>query len=198
MLFDRFESLIQRLIEGSFERIFGTEASHPVEQPGPASDAQPWEQQRDYATGGLIEDKQGAIDPTRELKRSAASQESAEGSLPEIVLVLNGRQHISMRKAVIRIGRHLENDIVVDSPDVSRHHAQISWRNGRTLLYDLSSRSGVQLNGQQIDEAMLQNGDVIRIGHMSIVFSVEDSGPVAPSYASPESPTSVLKQPGRG
>jgi ABC transport system ATP-binding/permease protein len=48
-----------------------------------------------------------------------------------------------------RIGRDLQNDIVVDDPLVSRFHAELRARSdGRRELVDLGSRNGTFVNGR--------------------------------------------------
>ena len=55
------------------------------------------------------------------------------------------------------------NDIIIHSPRVSHHHARIIRKDGITTIYDTGSTNGIFLNGQQIDSAEINNGDVISI-----------------------------------
>ncbi|MCP4415686.1 MAG: DUF3662 domain-containing protein, partial [Chloroflexi bacterium] len=55
-------------------------------------------------------------------------------------LIVDGQRHLPLTKPLIHLGRNMDNDIVLDAPTVSRQHAQIRWRYGRFVLYDLSSR----------------------------------------------------------
>lgn len=63
------------------------------------------------------------------------------------------------------IGRHVENDIVLPSQLVSRRHAHV-WFEGEALrVQDLESSNGIEVNGQSVETAALQEGDSLRIGN---------------------------------
>lgn len=75
---------------------------------------------------------------------------------------------------VTRIGRLPDNDIVLDHGRVSRRHAVIVHNGLCYVIRDLLSANGVYLGGQRIEErAALADGDVIRIGRIELVFSLE-------------------------
>lgn len=84
--------------------------------------------------------------------------------------LIYGTKHISLDRPAISIGRHLENDLVIDSKDVSRRHAQIRWRQGRFVIHDLGSKAGIRKNGITIREGVLRPGDVISIGASSYIY----------------------------
>ena len=85
-------------------------------------------------------------------------------------LIVNGKRHITLDKPIISIGRQMQNDIVLDEPSVSRQHAQIRWRFGRFILNDLGSSSGTFVNREQIQEVVLQAGDVILLGNAALIY----------------------------
>lgn len=85
-------------------------------------------------------------------------------------LIVDGRTHVPLDKPLITIGRHVENDVVLDSAVVSRKHAQIRWRYGRFILYDVGSRLGTQVNEQPITECALRPGDVILVGNVALIY----------------------------
>ena len=84
-------------------------------------------------------------------------------------VVVEGR-HISLDRPVITIGRRADNDIVLEAPAVSRQHAQLRWRYGRFVIYDLGSRAGTIVNGQAITEWALQPGDIIVLNNISLIY----------------------------
>ena len=88
-------------------------------------------------------------------------------------LIINGKRHITLDKPIISIGRQLNNDIVLDERTVSRLHAQIRWRYGRFILFDLGSSVGTLVNGEPIHECVLHAGDVLRLGSATIIFGKE-------------------------
>jgi hypothetical protein len=94
-------------------------------------------------------------------------------------LIIQGRRHVPLDRPVINLGRRVDNDIVIDSPAVSRQHAQLRWRYGRFVLYDLGSRAGTTVNGVPITEAALQPGDLISLSDVTLIYGeglAEDNG----------------------
>jgi hypothetical protein len=90
-------------------------------------------------------------------------------------LIVEGKRHVPLDHPVVTIGRRLDNDIVLELSTVSRRHAQIRWRYGRFILYDLGSRAGTAVNGEPIRERILQPGDVIGVSTAAIIYGEEAS-----------------------
>lgn len=74
--------------------------------------------------------------------------------------------------ALIGIGRASDNDVILDDPQVSRHHCQLKLQHGAYSFADLGSRNGSWVNGQAVSEVALGPGDQIRIGETDIEFGV--------------------------
>jgi pSer/pThr/pTyr-binding forkhead associated (FHA) protein len=70
----------------------------------------------------------------------------------------------------LRIGRSTAADIVLDDASVSRRHAVIVHRAGRTMILDDRSLNGVHVNGERVGEAVLNDGDGIAIGRVSVRY----------------------------
>lgn len=71
----------------------------------------------------------------------------------------------------IRIGRSPDNDLVFDSPTVSRHHAVIKVENGRVRLTDFGSTSGTFVNGTQVRGTVdVTEGDEIAVADQRFLF----------------------------
>lgn len=70
---------------------------------------------------------------------------------------------------VMRIGRALENELVVSDLQVSRHHAEFhSSPDGRYEIRDLGSHNGTYVNGMPIAKggsALLGPNDIVGVGH---------------------------------
>ena len=64
----------------------------------------------------------------------------------------------------LRIGRALDNDIVVADHGVSRHHAELRNAAGAYSIVDLDSHNGTYVNGQRVTAAPLSDGDIVGIG----------------------------------
>ncbi|MCA9988990.1 MAG: DUF3662 domain-containing protein [Anaerolineales bacterium] len=123
--------------------------------------------------------------PRREVQITASHEPYGEGAtavrtrsedmvlsiLREIdaFLIVEGR-HVPLDRPVVTIGRRADNDIVLESQSVSRQHAQLRWRYGRFVIYDLGSRAGTTVNGQAVTEWALQPGDIIVINHSSLIY----------------------------
>ncbi|MDQ1044333.1 ABC-type multidrug transport system ATPase subunit/pSer/pThr/pTyr-binding forkhead associated (FHA) protein [Streptomyces sp. V4I2] len=70
---------------------------------------------------------------------------------------------------VMRIGRALENDLVVSDLQVSRNHAEFhATPDGRYEIRDLGSHNGTYVNGQPITKGgtqLLGPNDIVGVGH---------------------------------
>ncbi|MFI6770176.1 FHA domain-containing protein [Streptomyces sp. NPDC050355] len=70
---------------------------------------------------------------------------------------------------VMRIGRALENELVVSDLQVSRHHAEFrATPDGRFEIRDLGSHNGTYVNGQPVTKsgtALIGPNDIIGVGH---------------------------------
>ncbi|MBA8947427.1 ABC-type multidrug transport system ATPase subunit [Streptomyces calvus] len=70
---------------------------------------------------------------------------------------------------VMRIGRALENDLVVSDLQVSRNHAEFhATPDGRMEIRDLGSHNGTYVNGQPIPKGgtqLLGPADIVGVGH---------------------------------
>jgi len=98
-------------------------------------------------------------------------------------LIVDGKNNYPLIKNVVNIGRHSDNDLLIDDPHVSRHHAQLRWINRRFVLFDAGSSSGLFVNGKKITQATLQAGDVIRLGVINLIYVQDTTG---------ENPTTFL------
>ena len=78
------------------------------------------------------------------------------------------------------IGRHHGCDIVLDSPEVSRVHARIVYRDGQYYFTDLGSTGGSLVNSEEAptnQNFLLKRNDIIRIGgFILLVKQVELNG----------------------
>jgi Protein of unknown function (DUF3662)/FHA domain len=68
------------------------------------------------------------------------------------------------------VGRGQEADFRLPDTGVSRRHLEISWDGQNAMLADLGSTNGTTVNGTPVQTWQLAEGDVVRIGHSSLVF----------------------------
>ena len=76
-----------------------------------------------------------------------------------------GHRVIAIDKAVFRIGRRAESDLVLTGGEVSRDHAEIAREGDHYVIRDCRSRYGTFVNGVRIVEQTLAHRDQIECGH---------------------------------
>jgi DNA-binding response OmpR family regulator len=85
------------------------------------------------------------------------------------------KQH-PLEQPVTRIGRGLENEIVVVSKRVSREHAHIRREGRRTFVDDAGSTNGTFLNGERVlNSVQLRDGDQVSVGDITFIFHDPDT-----------------------
>jgi pSer/pThr/pTyr-binding forkhead associated (FHA) protein len=96
-----------------------------------------------------------------------------------VPLVKGTAPPIALYRPVLLIGRHLECDVRIDSPKISRRHCCVAIAYDRVVIRDLGSRNGVRVNGRLLEEARLQSGDELAIGPILFRFELESESPDA-------------------
>ena len=133
---------------------------------------------------------QTEIDAPTELQSPASVQDASTAAVGvmEAYLVVDGRKTIPLQKPIITLGRRSQNDIVLSASTVSRQHAQLRWRYGRFILYDLNGRGQTAVNGQQVREWPLQSGDIISISGHTLIYGegVTRQTPIMQTTPSPD------------
>ena len=72
------------------------------------------------------------------------------------------------------IGRSRDADVVLEDPNVSRHHAEVRPSGGSWIVNDLGSTNGIKVNGRRVHGPQsLKRGDVIEIGTSNLTFDLE-------------------------
>src|SRR6516225_3855731 len=62
------------------------------------------------------------------------------------------------------IGRKGDTDIVLNNPNISRHHAKVIVSDDAITVVDLDSTHGTFINGIKIERQLLNDGDRIELG----------------------------------
>ncbi len=76
-------------------------------------------------------------------------------------------QAFFLDKDTLKLGRDLDNDIVIVAPHVSRHHTRITRQGADMVVEDLGSRNGTLVNGVRLEAPRtLASGDVIGLGNV--------------------------------
>jgi len=71
------------------------------------------------------------------------------------------------------IGRGQDSNFRLPDTGVSRRHLEISWDGRGATLSDLGSTNGTTVNGNPVQQWQLTDGDVVRVGHSSLVFRTQ-------------------------
>ncbi|HNT76968.1 MAG TPA: DUF3662 domain-containing protein [Anaerolineae bacterium] len=88
-------------------------------------------------------------------------------------LILNGERTFDLKQVLVRLGRALDNDVILEDRRVSRHHAQLRRRYGRYILQDLGSSGGTSVNGFPVQEIVLRSGDLITLAGVDLIYAEE-------------------------
>ena len=112
-----------------------------------------------------------ALTEQTETVRAAPAQgdDAAQPRLVVLNTIFSGSV-FPLRQAEQVIGRTDENDITVEHRSVSRNHAKLVREGDRTRILDLKSANGVLVNDEEVEQAVLQSGDVIELGRVRMRF----------------------------
>jgi hypothetical protein len=79
-----------------------------------------------------------------------------------------GRPPVPIMHTPFKIGRALDNDLVLGDTTVSRYHAVLELEKDVLFVRDLRSTNGTYLNGRRIERSRIKEGDVLRLGQAEI------------------------------
>jgi pSer/pThr/pTyr-binding forkhead associated (FHA) protein len=82
----------------------------------------------------------------------------------------SGRSHQLQRGSNV-IGRGQDASFRLADTSVSRRHVDVYFDGQSAVLHDLGSTNGTTVNGSSVQTWQLADGDVIHIGHSTVVFS---------------------------
>jgi len=109
---------------------------------------------------------------------ATASQPAAPVRGQAFLLVRDGPagRLFPLERNVVTIGRALDNDLVIEHPSVSRHHAEVRRQAEGFYLVDMQSTNGTLLNGRRIATAYVGEGDRIQVGDVELRLQVAPAG----------------------
>ena len=79
-------------------------------------------------------------------------------------------QNYVLDRRLTKLGRHDENDVVLAGPTVSARHATVRVEPVGVVLEDEGSLNGTFVNGERIEQRLLEEGDRIQIGPHLLLF----------------------------
>jgi len=111
----------------------------------------------------------GALDASDDEGSTAATRIIAK---PRLVLLSDEGQPKEFILGIVptTIGRSPDNDIQLIQEAISRRHAEVGPSIDGYLVRDLGSENGILINGEQVDERVLNHGDIVQIGSKKLLF----------------------------
>lgn len=106
-------------------------------------------------------------------------EQQGEQTQARAYLIIKGDRTVDLDSPIVRLGRALDNDIILEDRQVSRHHAQLRRRYGRYILQDLGSTGGTTVNGFPVQEIVLRPGDLISFSGVDVIYA--ESEPLEPA-----------------
>jgi pSer/pThr/pTyr-binding forkhead associated (FHA) protein len=104
-----------------------------------------------------------------QIAEEKASPKPPASGILEIVSKDGERRSFRVRGPLTTIGRDPSNSLVIEDPQASRRHAEISSGKEGLILRDLGSSNATYVNRRKVHERPLSAGDEITIGSTRIV-----------------------------
>jgi hypothetical protein len=146
--------------QGGYDQGYGQQPGGYGQQPGgyPPTPGGGYPQQGGYGQ----EPQQGYAPPAVQTgpRQLAASLQLDDGS----------NRNYQLKQGGNVVGRGQDADFRLPDTGVSRRHLEITWDGQSAMLADLGSTNGTTVNNNPVQTWQLADGDVIRIGHSSLVF----------------------------
>ncbi len=99
--------------------------------------------------------------------------------LARLTIVEKGRSRIyDICEEVVRIGGSSDNNIELSDPSASKSHCEIRQTSKGFRLVDLESKHGTAVNGDFVNQAVLEPGDKVQVGKSVLVFEEASSARV--------------------
>lgn len=126
-------------------------------------------------------DRSGSIRDAR-VGSSFDFPESKSAAAPGRIEIRDGEGNLEIRELSktqpVSFGRHVTSDIVIDEDGIAALHGRISW-NGSAFEVTSAGKDGVEVNGTLVKNRVLASRDLIRIGSVDIVITIEGAAPPA-------------------
>ena len=108
-----------------------------------------------------------------------------------------GKQ-VEVPLGTLTIGRAEESDLIIASTRVSRHHCEILNEATRVLIRDKGSGNGTLVNGEKVQEQILNPGDEIHVGPLTFAIEIDGKrGSIPAPAARPAVPSAKAAMPAR-
>lgn len=112
----------------------------------------------------------GGVETTQVMAPAVAAPPVRKSHAMLLLQAPGGPQPIPVESTALSLGRGLGNDVILEDTRVSRHHAQLRYRQRRFWVTDLGSTNGTFVNGERVNETALRDGDLISLGGLELTF----------------------------
>ncbi|QUQ69970.1 DUF3662 and FHA domain-containing protein [Kutzneria sp. CA-103260] len=162
---------------------------YPQQQQGGYDQGYPQQQQQQggydpYGQQGGYGQQQGGYDPYGQQQGGGYGQQDPYGAPPgpppgprQITAILQlddgSNRTYNLKQGGNVVGRGQDADFRLPDTGVSRRHLEITWDGQSAMLADLGSTNGSTVNGTPVQTWQLADGDVVRVGHSSLVFRMQ-------------------------
>ncbi|WP_026360513.1 DUF3662 and FHA domain-containing protein [Amycolatopsis nigrescens] len=117
---------------------------------------------------------QGAPDPYAQQGYAPPAVQGGNRQLAASLQLDDGSNRTySLKQGGNVVGRGQDADFRLPDTGVSRRHLEITWDGQSATLADIGSTNGTTVNGTPVQTWQLADGDVIRVGHSSLVFRTQ-------------------------
>ncbi|SFJ55992.1 MULTISPECIES: DUF3662 and FHA domain-containing protein [Amycolatopsis] len=117
---------------------------------------------------------QGAPDPYAQQGYAPPAVQGGNRQLQATLQLDDGSNRTySLKQGGNVVGRGQDADFRLPDTGVSRRHLEITWDGQSATLADIGSTNGTTVNGTPVQTWQLADGDVIRVGHSSLVFRTQ-------------------------
>ena len=97
--------------------------------------------------------------------------------MPRLVLLTEGftGRSFELKSERSTVGRLEDNTFQIPAPSVSSHHCELIVSDDTLTIKDLDSTNGSYVNGEQISEATIKLGEIVRFGAIEARFEESKS-----------------------
>ena len=100
-------------------------------------------------------------------------EDNIQTKIPANIYLIISSQVFPIKFPITKIGRKLDNDLVIQDILVSRYHAEIRYEGKQFYIIDLDSTGGTFINNKRIKKGVLCSGDIILLANVPLMFMNE-------------------------
>ena len=130
--------------------------------------------QRDGRIQRLEYDLERRIAGVSESASQTGEEIALEGPARVLIRTNGNTEFVHVLGRRTRIGRGPDNELVLDTKHISRHHAVLLAGPVHTTIEDLNSTNGVFVNGKRVSRQALKDGDRVTVGRTQFRYTVRD------------------------